>query len=115
MMIEHVTDVQVLRAPRGGVLRVRSGQVWITRRGDPTDHVLSAGDSLRAGAGQCLYLEPWQRGSGVDVDWQPHAAQSLQTEAGQQTRRVLAGWTRSLARRLEALARRMEAQGRCAA
>lgn len=118
-MIEHVTDVQVLRAPRGGVLRVRSGQVWVTRRADLTDHVLSAGEGLTAAAGQCLYLEPWQRGATVEVEWQPVVRSTGLTSwlahSRQQAQRALAAGARRLARHLEALAGRIDVQGRCPA
>ena len=117
-MIEHVTDVQVLRAPRGRVLRVRSGQVWVTRRADLTDHVLSAGEGLTAAAGQCLYLEPWQRGAMVEVEWQPVARSTglpWLAHSRRQAQRALAAGARRLARRLETLAGRIDVQGRCPA
>ncbi len=112
-MIEHVTDVQVLRAPRGGVLRVRSGQVWVTRRGDLADHVLSAGEGLRAAPGQCLYLEPWQRGATVEVDWQPRAAGAWLAAGTQPLRRSVAEGARALSLRLDALAQRLDPARRC--
>lgn len=69
-MIEHVTDVQVLRPARAMLLTVREGQVWLTRAGDMEDHVLAAGEQLAVAAGDCLYVEPWQRGEAARLAWQ---------------------------------------------
>lgn len=40
----------VLRLPRGGAVRVDTGQVVVTREGDPIDYVLEAGDTLELAA-----------------------------------------------------------------
>jgi len=38
-----------LRPPREGVaIGVQTGKLWITQTGDPTDHVLTAGESFTA-------------------------------------------------------------------
>ncbi len=46
-----------LRSRRAGRLTVRSGQAWITREGDPEDHVLAAGEALTMGARQEVLVE----------------------------------------------------------
>ncbi len=41
-----LAENEVLRLPRGGAVRVETGQVVVTREGDPIDYVLEAGDTL---------------------------------------------------------------------
>lgn len=106
-MIEHVTDVQVLRPARAMLLTVCQGRVWLTRAGDAADHVLSAGDRLAVAAGDCLYVEPWRRGEAARLHWQamprpmpaPPIALRVLLAAGL---RGLAGGVLALARRVEA-------------
>lgn len=61
--------VQLLRTRRAGRLVVRSGRAWITRQGDPDDHVLSAGDAMDLAADERVVLEPWQGGTPVRLSW----------------------------------------------
>jgi hypothetical protein len=106
MMIEHVTDVQVLRPARAMLLTVREGQVWLTRAGDAEDHVLAAGERLAVAAGEPLYVEPWRRGEAVRLSWQalpaatPVALPVLRTAMAQGLRRVADG-LRDAARRVD--------------
>jgi len=58
-----------LRSRRAGRLTVRSGQAWITREGDPEDHVLAAGEALTMGARQEVLVEPWVGGAPVRLAW----------------------------------------------
>lgn len=107
-MIEHVTDVQVLRPARAMQLTVCAGRVWLTRAGDAQDYVLAAGDRLAVAAGDCLYVEPWRRGEAARLRWQaqprqlpaPLAAARLHLAAGL---RCLAGAMLAIARRVEAV------------
>jgi uncharacterized protein YjiS (DUF1127 family) len=39
------------------LLQVRSGRVWLTRRGDPADHFLVSGDQLLLGEGDGVVVE----------------------------------------------------------
>ena len=61
-----------------GVLRIASGQVWVTVNGPHTghgnesgDHFLKAGQVLVVGGGQQLVLEPWDAACALPVyfDW----------------------------------------------
>ncbi|MEY4754784.1 MAG: hypothetical protein RJA44_2459 [Pseudomonadota bacterium] len=64
--------------PVDGTLAVRRARVWITRDGDPADHVLAPGDTLALQAGDRLTLEPWHADAPVLLQWravpQPLAA-----------------------------------------
>lgn len=57
------------QVPADGTLAVRRARVWITRDGDPADHVLAPGDTLALQAGDWLTLEPWQAGRPVLLQW----------------------------------------------
>jgi len=57
---------------RGGELRVHSGAVWLTRRGDPQDVVLHAGERLNVRPGDDALFEQWARDVPALVEW--HAA-----------------------------------------
>lgn len=54
-----------------GWLRVLAGPVWLTRDGDPDDHVLQAGDELRLRAGDWVTAEPWRPGQTAQLAWCP--------------------------------------------
>lgn len=68
------------RMARGdGVLTVLEGRVWVTGRGDCEDHVIGAGERLQMRAAEQVVVEPWDRGQGAVLQWQPRgrAAQGL--------------------------------------
>ena len=54
-----------------GELRVHGGAVWLTRRGDPDDLVLYAGQRLRLRADDEAVFEQWARDQPALVDWRP--------------------------------------------
>ena len=54
----------------GGTLRVEAGQVWLTRSGDPDDHILFAGDAIRVPPGDLL-VESWNASTPARVVWEP--------------------------------------------
>ncbi|NRT57407.1 DUF2917 domain-containing protein [Sphaerotilus uruguayifluvii] len=60
MEIEHVAAACRARVSRDGWLAVADAPVWITRDGDPHDHVLQPGDLLPLHEGDRLVIEPWQ-------------------------------------------------------
>lgn len=98
------------RVPADGELRVLQGRVWMTRCGEPEDHVLAAGQTLALRAGDRLVAEPWVAGQVVRLQWQ--AAGQPQGLAARLLRPLLVG-VAALARRgaagLLALARSAEA------
>ena len=60
------------RLPAGaGVLVVTEGRVWLSRRGDLDDHVLTRGQMFRLGPGDDALVEPWRRGDRVRLEWRP--------------------------------------------
>jgi hypothetical protein len=55
----------------GGEVEILSGRVWLTIPGDPSDHVLEAGESFRfVGSGPTL-VEAWSRGAPALIAWRP--------------------------------------------
>jgi hypothetical protein len=77
MMLAHesmplaLQDVKRWHVTVAGTLRVTAGQVWLTRDGDPDDHVLMAGEWLRLRPGDTVTAEPWQRGQRGQLSWEP--------------------------------------------
>ena len=82
--LASVTDVQAVRAlplghvvalgTGGGEVSILSGRVWLTSGGDPSDHVLGAGESFSVrDSGQTL-VETWSRGGDPAViAWRPRS------------------------------------------
>ena len=54
----------------GGDIAVIAGRVWLTRSGDPSDHVLGAGEVLKVGSGGTV-VESWNRNAPAVIAWQP--------------------------------------------
>jgi hypothetical protein len=52
-----------------GWLQVRDGRVWLTRTGDPSDHVLRSGQAVHLGPGDAVVVEPWQAGRAAALVW----------------------------------------------
>ena len=133
----RITTALTLQARQHGWLSVASGQVWITRSGDGTDHVLGAGQVVALAPGQQWVAEPWQTGGEAQLRWvagapapvpaaQVPGLRTLPSAAARPAAaglawRALAWGLRGVAARLAAAARRAEsrasrAQGRiCAA
>ncbi len=55
----------------GGEFTVRSGQVWVTRRGDTEDHVLEAGQRIVLKPADAAVIEQWRRDLPAVIDWTP--------------------------------------------
>ncbi|MEO5883527.1 MAG: DUF2917 domain-containing protein [Caldimonas sp.] len=58
----------------GGQVSILSGRVWLTSGGDPSDHVLGAGESFDVGdSGQTL-VETWSSsGAPAVIAWRPRS------------------------------------------
>ena len=67
-------DVQRWVAPQPAWLEAREGALWVTRSGDPEDHVLARGERLAVARGDDLVLQAWRRDQPAVWDWQPQAA-----------------------------------------
>ena len=82
--LASVTDAEAVRAlplghvvalgTGGGQVSILSGRVWLTSGGDPSDHVLGAGESFSVrDSGQTL-VETWSRGGDPAViAWRPRS------------------------------------------
>jgi hypothetical protein len=57
---------------QGGTLRVEAGQVWLTRSGDPADHILRAGEAIRVPPGDLL-VESWNASTPARIVWEPRS------------------------------------------
>jgi hypothetical protein len=55
----------------GGEFAVLEGRVWLTRRGDLDDHVLSAGERIVLEAADDVVIEPWSRDETARLEWRP--------------------------------------------
>jgi len=66
-------DAQRWQAPQEAWLQARDGALWVTRSGDPDDHVLRRGERLAVARGDDLVLESWRRGQPAVWAWQPVA------------------------------------------
>lgn len=80
-------DVQRWVAPQQAWLVARAGSVWVTRRGDPNDHVLARGERLAVVRGDEVVIEALHRGMPAVWDWQPRVV-----PAGYRLRRELPVW-----------------------
>jgi hypothetical protein len=49
-------------------------RLWVTRHGDPHDHVLGPGDRLSVACGDRLVVGPWEPGDAAAWSWQPSRA-----------------------------------------
>ena len=67
-------EVQRWVAPQPAWLLARDGALWVTRSGDPDDHVLERGQRLAVAAGDDLVLQSWRRDQPAVWDWQPQPA-----------------------------------------
>lgn len=103
-----------------GELRVRSGRVWLTRRGDLDDHVLAAGDCVVLLPGQSAVVEAWRPGEAAVLEWRPRAQLGRLAAFGLRALGAFAralptvGLLRPARAALEALARKAASSASCA-
>lgn len=99
---------------RGGVLSIVEGRAWLTRNGELGDHLLTAGQQVRLGALERAVVEPWDRGVGVALRWQPRGQRWSATLLSEPLR-ALAFVAGALARALRGAATRLTVLARNAA
>lgn len=104
----HLRQRQSWDVAHTGWLVAAGEPAWITREGDPDDHVLARGAVLRVTAGERVHLGPWQEGSRptvVFVAAQDGVGRRGLADRGAPLRRAwgafgaLAAWARSAASR----------------
>ena len=99
-------------ASGNGWITVQAGRAWLTRDGDPDDHVLATGERLWVRRGDRVTGEAWQAGEPVWLVWRPElSVQALPLLGGlvAALAGALARGARGLAGGLLALARSAEA------
>jgi Protein of unknown function (DUF2917) len=56
-----------------GELTVLAGSIWLTRDGDPADHVLTRGARVGIDWAERAVVESWERDQAAILQWQPVA------------------------------------------
>ena len=92
-------------APQRAWVSARDGALWVTRSGDPEDHMLESGQRLAVAAGDDLVLQSWRRDQPAVWDWQPQPAAA---RYGLRRELLAWGWTRT-ARALRGAAEGLDA------
>ena len=92
----QMRDSEPLRMDvQAGELAVLAGQVWLTRSGDPVDHVMRPGERLHIEPREQVVVQAWERSDWPTLRWNPDPADR---PAGQRVGRGLrrealaAGW-----------------------
>ena len=106
----HLTTGQAVPLGRfGGELAVVAGSVWLTRDGDPADHVIERGERIRVSAADQAVIEALHPAATATVRWQPHrqrfSALRFSAVLWAAPLRALAALARRAATGFEALAR----------
>ena len=104
-------NVQRWVAPERAWLVAREGRLWVTRGGDPNDHVLASGERLAVARGDDLLLQAWRHDAPAMWDWQPRPAPTCY---GLPRERLAGAWAR-VARFLRGVAAGFAALARSAA
>ncbi|ACB32388.1 hypothetical protein Lcho_0113 [Leptothrix cholodnii SP-6] len=89
------------RVARAGVLQVQDGPLWLTRDGDPDDHVLQPGDHLHLRAGERVTVGAWRPAQATAWQWRPDPVESVGQRFGRALVFLAAGALDRLARGLE--------------
>ena len=90
--------MQHLRVSGPAWLAAVDGPLWVTRDGDPADHVLAPGERLAVARGDRLAVGAWHPDGGVAWAWQPRGRAARQ-----------GAWRRGVATLLGAAARALRA------
>lgn len=67
-------ETQHLLVTEPAWLMAVAGRLWVTRRGDPSDHVLAPGERLALARGERVTLGGWDAECPAQWQWQPDAA-----------------------------------------
>jgi hypothetical protein len=63
-----------MRVVQPGRLHVAGDAVWLTRDGEPDDHVLVAGQTMRLSSGDAVLMQPWTAGGVSRLVWRADQA-----------------------------------------
>lgn len=103
MSLVSMHETQELEATRASWLTAVGARLWVTRQGDPDDHVLAPGERLAVDCGDRLVLGPWDSGERAAWVWEARDGQRCSPAYG---------WRRRLVGRpLEAVARGLRGAG----
>ena len=109
----HIATGQALPlGGRGGELTVVAGSVWLTRLGDPADHVIERGERMLLRGADRAVIEPTYSGATATVRWHPRRAHRLSTVLFAAPLRALAVVAGRAAAGFAALARHAAASAR---
>lgn len=70
MSLRPMHETQLLRVRQAGWLMAFGARLWVTRHGDPDDHVLAPGERLAVACGDRLVLGPWNSGERASWLWE---------------------------------------------
>lgn len=73
MRHQSMHGLQHLRATAPAWLAAVDQPLWITREGDPADHVLAPGERMAVARGDRLAVGAWHPDGGVTWAWQPRS------------------------------------------
>ena len=74
MATPSMHDTQHLLITEPAWLVATGARLWVTRHGDPDDHVLGPGDRISVVRGDRLVVGPWVPGDAATWSWQPYRA-----------------------------------------
>ncbi len=75
--VQNVAPGEALRLGRSqGLLRVLQGRLWLTRRDDPDDHLVAAGERIELAAGADAVIEAYD-GAAAMVEFVPRHRNGL--------------------------------------
>lgn len=79
-LVSHVSmhKMQHFRAAGPAWLQAVDQPLWVTRDGDPADHVLAPGERMAVARGDRLAVGAWHADGGVAWAWQPRARAARQ-------------------------------------
>lgn len=108
-------ETQHLLATEPAWLMAIGARLWVTRQGDPDDHVLAPGERLAVACGDRLVVGPWSPGDGAGWVWQARGGAAGRALVAYGWRRLPAALRGGAARVLRGAAAGLAALARSAA
>ena len=107
-------ETQALQVSEPAWLMAIGARLWVTRHGDPDDHVLAPGERIAVDCGDRLVLGPWEAGDRAAWVWEARG-RSAAASGYVWRRRLLATPLAGLAAALRGAAEALAALARSAA